>query len=384
MRTWQTSVLINPRESVLEDLLNEFSTEQSAPLAYQSPLANPAAAAAMAASSSSRGSSKGSTRGGLMGISSSSHHSSSSAHSTSYLSSHHSGSSIAQAAAMYTVTPAENLQLERLIQRLHAVFRAYQAVHGFRDSDADADTQGSAGGGYSSHTSSGGRGRTWSGLFPPAGSDGQLLLSRSDSKVADKITPGKKGEEAGHCSAPGEGRGKGRRGKGASSQQGQQGHPVHKSRRHKQAAEELRLCYREVPDLFFRPDFSLQSPEIFNQTLSIKQSGGAVAIAGASASAVADPGADLDSERTLDRKQRRPPVRGHEQGERGQRGQGDKKLSYYLDLVEVALLRQIWLRSPAFFRALDDIRALQTQVSVRVSVSVRVRAGRHTRPANPG
>lgn len=37
-------------------------------------------------------------------------------------------------------------------------------------------------------------------------------------------------------------------------------------------------------------------------------------------------------------------------------------LSHYLDLVEVALLRQIYVRSPAFFRALDDIQALQYQV----------------------
>ena len=44
-------------------------------------------------------------------------------------------------------------------------------------------------------------------------------------------------------------------------------------------------------------------------------------------------------------------------------GRSHDVLSYYLDLVEVALLRQIWLRSPAFFRALDDIKGLQYQVS---------------------
>lgn len=44
------------------------------------------------------------------------------------------------------------------------------------------------------------------------------------------------------------------------------------------------------------------------------------------------------------------------------RGQ-QERLSQYLDLVEVALLKQIWSRSPAFFRASDDIRALQEQVS---------------------
>ena len=29
------------------------------------------------------------------------------------------------------------------------------------------------------------------------------------------------------------------------------------------AAEELRSCYREVPDIFFKPDFSLTSPQTF-------------------------------------------------------------------------------------------------------------------------
>jgi Vacuolar-sorting protein 54, of GARP complex len=39
-------------------------------------------------------------------------------------------------------------------------------------------------------------------------------------------------------------------------------------------------------------------------------------------------------------------------------------LSRYLDLVEVALLKQIWLKSTAFFRALDDIKGLQSLVAV--------------------
>ena len=39
-----------------------------------------------------------------------------------------------------------------------------------------------------------------------------------------------------------------------------------------------------------------------------------------------------------------------------------ERFSRYLDLVEVALLRQIWSKSTAFFRALDDIKGLQRQV----------------------
>ena len=40
-----------------------------------------------------------------------------------------------------------------------------------------------------------------------------------------------------------------------------------------------------------------------------------------------------------------------------------RTLSKYLDLVEVALLRQIITRSPSFFRALDDINSLHSCVS---------------------
>ena len=41
----------------------------------------------------------------------------------------------------------------------------------------------------------------------------------------------------------------------------------------------------------------------------------------------------------------------------------EQELSKYLDLVEMALLKQIWIRSPAFFRALDDIKGLKVLVS---------------------
>lgn len=38
-------------------------------------------------------------------------------------------------------------------------------------------------------------------------------------------------------------------------------------------------------------------------------------------------------------------------------------------MVEVALLKQIWTRSPAFFRTLDDIKGLQGQVQSTIVVS---------------
>jgi vacuolar protein sorting-associated protein 54 len=72
-------------------------------------------------------------------------------------------------------------------------------------------------------------------------------------------------------------------------------------------------CFREVPDIFFRADFSLRLPDTFEQALELSP-------------------------------------RGHD------------RLSRYLDLVEVALLRQIWTRSPDFFKALEDIRSLELQV----------------------
>lgn len=152
-----------------------------------------------------------------------------------------------------------------------------------------------------------------------------------------------------------------------------------KSKWTKLAGDELRVCYREVPELFFRSDFSLLSPEIFNQTLLIKDTatttsssnGGANADAtvgghgshnptgagGPSAGGELQRKRDLKSSRTyssedvLEMMQRQ-----------GLDGRSQDVLSYYLDLVEVALLRQIWLRSPAFFRALDDIKGLQLQV----------------------
>ncbi|CAM9355766.1 unnamed protein product [Ectocarpus fasciculatus] len=85
--------------------------------------------------------------------------------------------------------------------------------------------------------------------------------------------------------------------------------------------QDVETCFREVPSIFFRP-VSAQTGEIDPRPPSALE--GAVGTSPA-------------------------------------RAQQDR-LSQYLDLVEVALLKQIWSRSPAFFRASDDIRALQEQV----------------------
>jgi vacuolar protein sorting-associated protein 54 len=94
------------------------------------------------------------------------------------------------------------------------------------------------------------------------------------------------------------------------------------------AMEELRKCYREVPEMFFRSNFSLGNQEIFNQLYQI-----------------------------------------FEKGEQ----EDSNYFSSYLDIVEIALLRQIWYKSPAFFRALDDFQGLQYQVFEAIQLLITIR-----------
>jgi hypothetical protein len=85
------------------------------------------------------------------------------------------------------------------------------------------------------------------------------------------------------------------------------------------ASEDLQTCFNHVPPHYFKQDFTLQhNAELFNQTLGVVKG-------------IVEPGQQ-------------------------------EKLSHHLDLVEMALLKQIWSRSPAFFRALDDLKGLQSKV----------------------
>lgn len=85
------------------------------------------------------------------------------------------------------------------------------------------------------------------------------------------------------------------------------------------ANEDLQTCFKNVPAHYFKQDFTLQhNAELFNQTLGVVKG-------------IVEPGQQ-------------------------------EKLSHHLDLVEMALLKQIWSRSPAFFRALDDLKGLQSKV----------------------
>jgi len=108
---------------------------------------------------------------------------------------------------------------------------------------------------------------------------------------------------------------------------------------HHTSGEELRICYKEVPEVFFSEDFSLQSQDTFNQVLQIK-----------------DQGNNYIKGIVLRQQQQ------HHQQSMSLRSSEADDLSHYLDLVELALLRQIWYRSPAFFKALDDIKGLQYQI----------------------
>lgn len=94
------------------------------------------------------------------------------------------------------------------------------------------------------------------------------------------------------------------------------------------ANDDLRVCYEQVPDLFFRSDFSLTRPEHFQSTMCL------VSASSNSLSSTTSMPCSFSQER----------------------------LSTCLDLVEVALLRQIWSRSIAFFRALDDLKGLRDVV----------------------
>ena len=117
------------------------------------------------------------------------------------------------------------------------------------------------------------------------------------------------------------------------------------SRSKRLATDDLRLCYREVPDIFFLPTFSLTNQDIFNEAMlgiyHVQHSLPSVNTADRDSSHSNNPLVELF-------------LSCHEEQ--------DYKLSKYLDLVEIALLRQIWSRSPAFFRALDDLKGLQYNV----------------------
>lgn len=106
--------------------------------------------------------------------------------------------------------------------------------------------------------------------------------------------------------------------------------------------DDILKCYSEVPDLFFKTDFSLRNPDIFDRVL-----GGMLQPAKVNDEGTENVDKEADDETSA----------------RNERKQEPLQLAYCLDLVEIALLKQICLKSPAFFRTIDDIRLLHEKVS---------------------
>ena len=131
------------------------------------------------------------------------------------------------------------------------------------------------------------------------------------------------------------------------------------------SAEDVALCFKEVPGVFFKSDFSLQTLDTFILTLG-------------SRAQLFNEG-DQRQNATLDSSMKNSGggKSGNKMNDCSVNGRVSNKqqenLSRYLDLVEIALLKHIWSRSPAFFRALDDIKGLQTQVQAASSCLTRLR-----------
>jgi hypothetical protein len=120
------------------------------------------------------------------------------------------------------------------------------------------------------------------------------------------------------------------------------------------ANTEVAFCFASVPELYFHPDFSIRNPETFQLILRNEERQQEI---------------QLSNEALVDE----TPSK----SSKPKRSQEDQTLTNYLDLVEVALLRQIMTKSPAFFRALDDIYDLQSMVSRAATRVIHIR--RHLR-----
>lgn len=134
-------------------------------------------------------------------------------------------------------------------------------------------------------------------------------------------------------------------------------------------------CFKEVPEIFFRPDFSLMNPATFEKVI------GSILFVPStqtqqSRSQEVDSTIGASSENGNDVQITGTKVRidlvALEQQEK-QRQQQHVPLAYCLDLVEIALLRQICIKSPAFFRTMDDITVLRNKVSVTLTNTIKIR-----------
>jgi hypothetical protein len=174
------------------------------------------------------------------------------------------------------------------------------------------------------------------------------------------------------------------------------------------ANEELRNCYSEVPDLFFRSDFSLSNQEIFQQALFIFDVSNGTNLSRSnsddpqhnnlSSGSIINSSSSSGSLNLLQQQQQRRtnsnssssssslsslpphsptslrlPITPRTPQQQQQLPQFRDNLSHYLDCVEIALLRQIWYRCPAFFRSLDNFKGLQYEVHEAISLLLIIR-----------
>ena len=149
-------------------------------------------------------------------------------------------------------------------------------------------------------------------------------------------------------------------------------HPTHgemisSSTNSKDNSHELRVCFNQVPSVYFKPDFSLPESEVFQQletaatatttksppqtntrsptptttntTTNTTNNNTRATTATTTTAAAATIAPNHSENKTL-----------------------QDKLSMYLDTVELALLKQIWSRSPDFFRSLANITTLSLDV----------------------
>jgi hypothetical protein len=179
------------------------------------------------------------------------------------------------------------------------------------------------------------------------------------------------------------------------------------------STSDVSYCFAHVPEIFFSHDFSLKHTSIFAEPVvsdtyhdasgddndddkgimermisSQKAAGrsGSKSTSGSRSSALYTVDLDDDEEEDMDDITDRegsnssPDIRADSSRKEGKIIAGAFKkqvkpykglfnmdtahvLTSYLDMVEVALLRQIITRSPSFFRALDDINCLHSYVS---------------------
>jgi hypothetical protein len=315
-----------------------------------------------------------------------------SGHSTVSSNGSSSGGGMVNLAAMYTTTPAEDAQLDKLVTRLQKMFVTYIAVHGGRhgahghhhnhsnhthSAGAGAGAGGSPRAGlttprktlphHNNHNNSSNQNSSHDGSqysINAASVYGNMSMNNSMSMHSMSMRQMSASTDGANVRSPTT---SGTTGAMSSS----------KARLNKLASDELRSCYNEVPELFFRPDFSLLNPEIFNQTLMIKDivEGAGGDSGSRSTSKSGQEGTKIIGAAQVQKKLVSARTRTYSSEDisvlmsRGLNGDSSSQdaLSHYLDLVEVALLRQIWLRSPAFFRALDDIKGLQFQVIFKIT-----------------